>query len=210
MTTHASTSFLEGPCFRGGRFVRMPYQHAPDREKSIRRRRRLAATHPLPPAMAGEGKLTFSELAYARVLADDNLIAGDSRDCHDKMAARVGTCSRTIQRAQKRLEKLGWIEVELRPNKGQKHDSNVVRITSPEWLTWIMMGPSPIARQKRRATENQLFSRAIEMLNRRPNAVDKPVWIDPNLKAKLDQLETAVKKGKIGAALVAPRSVLLE
>lgn len=210
MTTHASTSFLEGPCFRGGRFGRAPYQRSPDREKSIERRRRLAATQPLRPAMAAKGRLTISELAYARLIADDNLIAGDSRDCHDKMAARVGTCSRTIQRAQERLKELGWIEVELRPNKGRKHDSNIVRIISPEWLTWIMMGPSPIARQKRLATENQLFSRAIEMLDRRRNAVDKPIWIDPDLKAKLDQLETAVKKRKFGATLVAPRSVLLE
>jgi len=210
MTTHASTSFLEGPCFRGGRFGRAPYQRSPDRKKSIERRRRLAGTQPLPTAMAAKAKLTFSELAYARLIADDNLITGDSRDCHDKMAARAGTCSRTIQRAQKHFEKLGWIEVERRPIEGQKHDTNIVRIISPEWLTWIMMGPSPIARQKRRATENQLFSRAIAMLERRPNAVDKPIWIDPDLKAKLDQLETAVKKKRIGAALVAPRSVLLE
>ena len=160
--------------------------------------------------MAAKAKLTFSELAYARLIADDNLITGDSRDCHDKMAARAGTCSRTIQRAQKHFEDLKWIEVERRPIEGQKHDTNIVRITSPEWLTWIMMGPSPIARQKRLATENQLFSRAIGMLDRRQNAVDKPIWIDPDLKAKLDQLETAVKKKRIGAALAAPRSVLLE
>jgi hypothetical protein len=210
MTTHASTSVLEGPCFRGGRFGRAPYQRSPDRKKSIERRRRLAATQPLRPAMAARAKLTISELAYARLIADDNLIAGDSRDCHDKMAARAGTCSRTIQRAQKHFEDLKWIEVERRPIEGQKHDTNIVRITSPEWLTWIMMGPSPIARQKRLATENQLFSRAIEMLDRRRNAVDKPIWIDPDLKAKLDQLETAVKKKRIGAALAAPRSVLLE
>ena len=210
MIPHASTFVLDGPRFRGGCFVRMPYQRSPDREKSIERRKRLAGTQPLPTAMAAKAKLTFSELAYARLVSDDNLIAGDSRDCHDKMAARIGVCSRTVQRAQKRFEKLGWIEVERRPIEGQKHDTNIVRIISPEWLTWIMMGPSPIARQKRRATENQLFSRAIEMLDRRRNAVDKPIWIDPDLKAKLDQLETAVKKGKIGAALAAPRSVLLK
>jgi len=150
---------LEGPCFHGGRFVRMPYQRSPDREKSIERRKRLAGTQPLRPAMAARANLTTSELAYARLIADDNLIAGDSRDCHDKMAARAGTCSRTIQRAQKHFEKLGWIEVERRPIEGRKHDTNIVRIISPEWLTWIMMGPSPIARQKRRATENQLQDR---------------------------------------------------
>jgi hypothetical protein len=170
----------------------------------------LALKQPLPTAMAARAKLTISELAYARLIADDNLIAGDSRDCHDKMAARAGTCSRTIQRAQKRFEELGWIEVQHRKIDGHKHDTNIVRIISPEWLTWIMMGPSPIARQKRLATENQLFSRAIERLERRRNAVDKPVWIDPDLKAKLDRLETAVKNKKIGAALAAPRSVLLE
>ena len=92
--------------FQGGRFVRMPYQRSPDREKSIERRKRLAATQPLRPAMAARAKLTISELAYARLIADDNLMAGDSRDCHDKMAARAGTCSRTIQRAQKHFEKL--------------------------------------------------------------------------------------------------------
>ena len=48
------------------------------------------------------------------------------------------------------------------------------------------------------------------MLDRRRNAVDKPIWIDPDLKAKLDRLETGVKKEKIGAALIAPRNVLLE
>jgi hypothetical protein len=51
---------------------------------------------------------------------------------------------------------------------------------------------------------------AIELLERRRNAVDKPIWIDPDLKAKLDQLETAVKNKRIGVALAAPRSILLE
>ena len=69
------------------------------RQLRVERRKRLALTQPLPPAMAARAKLTISELAYARLIADDNLIAGDSRDCHDKMAARAGTCSRTIQRA---------------------------------------------------------------------------------------------------------------
>lgn len=181
----------EPSCFQGRRFARMPYQRSPDREKSIRRRKRLAATWPMPPTLAD--RLTPSELAYARLVADDSLKSGDSRDCHDKMAARAGTCSKTIQRAQKRLKKLKLIEVEVRPNEGRKNDSNVVTIVSPEWLTWLLMGPSPIGRQKRLATENQLFSRTIAMLEQRRDAVDMPVKVDPGLKAVLDRLEKGMR-----------------
>jgi hypothetical protein len=155
-------------------------------------------------------QLTRSQQAYVRVLADDNLRDGDSRDCHDKMAARVGTCSRTIQRAQNRIERLGWIEVERRPVEGQKHDTNIVRIVSPELLTWMLRGPSPLGRQKRRATENQLFSRAIEMLDRRKTSTVKPAEIDPGLKATLDRLETAIRSKENRAAPVAPQIIRSE
>ena len=76
MITHASTSFFPGPCFRGGRFVRMPYQRSPDREKSIERRKRLAGTQPLRPAMAARANLTTSELAYALEHQNENWFLG--------------------------------------------------------------------------------------------------------------------------------------
>jgi hypothetical protein len=53
----------------GGRFTRPRPQRSPDREKSIHRRRTLAATWPMPPVMAG--MLTTSQVAYARIVSDE-------------------------------------------------------------------------------------------------------------------------------------------
>ena len=45
-------------------------QRSPDRQASIERRRRLAASGPLPPAMAA--RFTVSELAVLRIVANRN------------------------------------------------------------------------------------------------------------------------------------------
>src|SRR5450830_578660 len=52
----------------GGRFSRSRYQQTPDHRRSIERRRTLAATWPMPPAMCG--KLTPCQVAYARLVRD--------------------------------------------------------------------------------------------------------------------------------------------
>jgi hypothetical protein len=143
-----------------GRFQRLPRQRSPDREASMRRRRTLAATWALPPAMAA--KLTVSEQAYCRLLADDYAAEGLTNASHSEMAARVGCCVETIKRAQKVLRRLGWITVQIRPRRGLKHLTNVVRIVSPEWITWITNGPrrNVVGKQKCHATENQLINTA--------------------------------------------------
>jgi hypothetical protein len=124
-----------------GRFTRPRYQRSPDRERSIQRRRQLAATWPMPPAMAG--KLTTSQVAYARIVADEFAINGVCDRTLDEIAARGGMSRKTAKRAQQRLLELKWIAVELRPVDGRKHMPNVVTIVSPEWRTWIVMGPNP-------------------------------------------------------------------
>ena len=152
-----------------GRFPRMPYQRSPDRARSIERRKRLAATWAVPPHMAAH--LTTSELAFCRLVADDFARHGSFDRCHDEAAARIGTCAKTIQRAQATLARLGWITVEVRPCKGAKHLPSVIRIVSPEWRQWIKNGPTPrpapakppnhakpIAGQKGPAPENHFDS----------------------------------------------------
>jgi hypothetical protein len=183
------------PSFRGGRFGRAPYQRTPDRERSKLRRQRLAATSPIPPHLGAP--LTPCQLAYARLLVDEHLRADDCRLCLDEIAARIGTCSKTIQRAQYRLRDLKLVEVELRPNEGQKHDTNIVRIVSVEWLTWIAMGkiPKRIGGQRCLATANQLFlKKIIDELQRRRDAVDKPIQADPALKTALDRWGSLIKR----------------
>lgn len=124
-----------------GRFTRPRPQRSPDREKSIHRRRTLAATWPMPPVMAG--MLTTSQVAYARIVADEVHRTGRCELTLDEIAARGGMCRKTAKRAQDRLAELEWITVVERPVEGRKHLSNVVRIVSGEWSTWIKMGPKP-------------------------------------------------------------------
>jgi hypothetical protein len=123
------------------RFHRPRPQRSPDREKSIHRRRTLAATWPMPPVMAG--MLTTSQVAYARIVADEVHRTGRCELTLDEIAARGGMCRKTAKRAQDRLSELEWITVAERPVEGRKHLSNVVRIVSGEWSTWIKMGPKP-------------------------------------------------------------------
>lgn len=123
------------------RFHRPRPQRSPDREKSIHRRRTLAATWPMPPVMAG--MLTTSQVAYARIVADEVHRTGRCELTLDEIAARGGMCRKTAKRAQDRLAELEWITVAERPVEGRKHLSNVVRIVSGEWSTWIKMGPKP-------------------------------------------------------------------
>lgn len=124
-----------------GRFTKPRPQRSPDREKSIQRRRMLAATWPMPPVMAG--MLTTSQVAYARIVADEVHRTGRCELTLDEIAARGGMSRKTAKRAQDRLAELQWINVEERPVTGRKHLSNVVRIMSREWVTWMTMGPKP-------------------------------------------------------------------
>jgi len=125
----------------GGRFTRPRPQRSPDRERSIHRRRTLAATWPMPPVMAG--MLTTSQVAYARIVSDEVHRTGRCELTLDEIAARGGMCRKTAKRAQDRLAELQWVAVEERPVTGRKHLPNVVRIVSSEWATWIKMGPRP-------------------------------------------------------------------
>jgi len=124
-----------------GRFVKPRYQRSPDRQRSIKRRRTLAATWPMPPRMCGE--LTTSQAAFARIAADEAAQHGDCRLTLDEIAARGGMSRKTAKRAQDRLAELNWITVEVREVSGRKNLSNVLRIMSPEWRNWIAMGPRP-------------------------------------------------------------------
>jgi hypothetical protein len=156
----------------------------------------------MPPHLGAP--LTPCQLAYAAFLVEETLRSGDCRLCLDEIAARIGTSSKTIQRAQYRLQDLKLVEVELRPNEGEKHDTNVVRIVSTEWLTWIAMGkiPKRIGGQRCLATANNLFLKnLIAQLERRRNAVDKPVEVDPGLAAALLKLEKAMRTGASRAGL---------
>jgi hypothetical protein len=115
-----------------------PPRRAPrslDKARSIHRRRLLACSGPLPPALATN--FTTSELAVLRIIGDECAAHGSSRLCVDAIAARAG-CSRTVVQGTKRLaRRLGLISVQERRLSYRRSDTTLIRVISKEWEAWL-------------------------------------------------------------------------
>jgi hypothetical protein len=115
-----------------------PHRRSPDRQRSLERRRRLAASGPMPPALAAH--FTTGQLSVLRIVSDE---IRDRRRCTlyvDEIAARAGVSHRHAQGAIREAERLGLVHVKERRLTGTRNDSNVVVIISGEWLAWLAMG----------------------------------------------------------------------
>jgi hypothetical protein len=113
-------------------------QRAPQRPVAIARRRHLAASGPMPPALAC--KFTVSELAVLRIVGDEVRLHGCCDRCVDELAARAGVCRRMVQNAIREAARLGLLTVEERRREGRRNLPNVVRIVSKEWTSWLARG----------------------------------------------------------------------
>jgi Bacterial regulatory proteins, gntR family len=104
------------------------------RRVSIERRRMLAASGPMPPALAC--LFTTGELAALRIVADE---ARDRKQCRltlGEIAARAGVGITTARNALRYAAREGLVTIEERP----PNLANVVRIVSREWTGWIERG----------------------------------------------------------------------
>jgi hypothetical protein len=113
-------------------------QRAPQRPVAIARRRHLAASGPMPPALAC--KFTVSELAVLRIIGDEVRQHGHCDRCVDELAARAGVCRRMVQNAIREAARLGLLAIEERRREGRRNLPNVVRIVSKEWTMWLARG----------------------------------------------------------------------
>lgn len=109
-------------------------QRSPDRIAARERRRLLAYSGPLPPALAA--RFTPAQVAVLRIIRDVVAEAGTCALCLDAIAARAGVCRRTAQAALRLAEGDGLVSITLRPRTGRTNDTNVVRIISREWQAW--------------------------------------------------------------------------
>ena len=118
---------------------------SPDRQASIERRRRLVASGPLPPALAA--RFTWGEQAVMRIVGDECRAHGCCALHIDAIAARAGVHRTTVQNALREAQGRGEvpgapiISVQERRRKGQRSLTNIIRIVSTEWLTWLRRGP---------------------------------------------------------------------
>jgi hypothetical protein len=121
-------------------------QRSPDRQASIERRRRMVGTIAMPPALAS--RFTWGEQAVHRVIGNEVKKHGVCALPIDAIAAMAGVHRTTVQNALREGQGKGEvpgvpiISVQERRRKGQRSLTNIIRIISPEWLTWLRKGPS--------------------------------------------------------------------
>ncbi|MCJ2136696.1 hypothetical protein MKK69_22040 [Methylobacterium sp. J-026] len=113
-------------------------QRAPERSVAIERRRRLAFSGPMPPALGS--RFTTGQLAVLRIVGDEMARNGACGLCIDAIAARAGVCRRLAQAAIRLAEGDGLLTIQERRHQGRKNEPNVIRIISREWLQWLRRG----------------------------------------------------------------------
>lgn len=119
-------------------FPRAKPQRSPDKARSIERRRHLAASGPMPPALAAN--FTVGELAVLRIIADEHGSGGLCDRSIAELAARAGVGMSTVRNAVRFAGRCGLLTVQERPRPGRKNLTNIVRIISREWLLWVARG----------------------------------------------------------------------
>lgn len=114
-------------------------QGSSDRQKSYERRHRLAFSGPLPHHLAA--RFTVGQMACLRVLGDEHRGHGHCVLTLDEIAARAGVCRKTAQRALWAARDEALLTIKERRLKGRRKNlPNLVRIISPEWLSWLARG----------------------------------------------------------------------
>lgn len=107
----------------------------PDRQRSIHRRRSLAASGLIPARIAAS--FTTGELAVLAVIAVEVMRRGQCELAIDHLAALAGVGRTTAQNALRLAQREGLIAVAERRRHGRPSLTNVIRVTSQEWASWI-------------------------------------------------------------------------
>ena len=111
---------------------------SPDRAKSIARRRSVAMSGAVPSPLAA--KFTIGELAVLSLIAQQVQRHGSCDWPMDKLAACAGVCRTTARNAMREAEAQRLITVQERRRSYTRNDTNIIRIVSKEWRTWLRLG----------------------------------------------------------------------
>lgn len=109
----------------------------PRTDESLQRRRRWAVSGRLPPALAA--RFTVAELAVLAVVAAETARHGRCSLAHGHLAAVAGVSVSSVKRAMKAARDLGLVEIEVRRVSAFRNDTNMVRVVSREWLSWLRL-----------------------------------------------------------------------
>ena len=128
-------------------------QRPPERSVAIERRRLLAASSVMPPALAS--RFTTGELAVLRIVADEFQARQVCALCLDAIAARAGVSRTLAKDAIRQARRLGMVEVRERRRTGAKSLPNVVTVIDREWLAWMKRGPKAIGGRNSTTTDTR-------------------------------------------------------
>ncbi len=146
-------------------------QRPPLRSQAIERRRRLAASGPLPPTIAC--RFTTGELAVLRVVGDECRDRGACIKPIDAIAARAGVGRTTTHNALRLAVRLGLLKIEERRVRGAKNLPNRATIVSAEWKAWAARGP-----RKEHTGFKRLNTTDTDILQKKERGVENPVRND--------------------------------
>ncbi|MGU3664540.1 helix-turn-helix domain-containing protein [Methylobacterium sp. A49B] len=143
----------------------------PRTNASMERRRRWAASGRLPPAIAA--RFTLAEQAVLALVAAEVVRRKDCRLAVGHLAAIVGVAETTVRNAIREARKLGLLTVEERQITGFRNDTNIVRITSPEWTAWLRLARTrdPLSRLGSPVPATAIQGGGCKFANRTPTEV---------------------------------------
>jgi hypothetical protein len=84
---------------------------------------------------------TLGETAVLAVIASEMTKRGACTLAIGHIAALAGVCATTAKNAFRAAHGLGLIRIEERRLTAWRNLPNFVTITSPEWLSWLRIGP---------------------------------------------------------------------
>jgi hypothetical protein len=110
----------------------------PRSSESMERRRRWVASGRIPPGIAA--RFTMAEAAVLAVVAVEVAKRGTCTLTIGHIAALAGVSETTVRNALRECKALGLITVEERRLTAWRNASNVVRVVSAEWRSWLRLG----------------------------------------------------------------------
>ena len=96
----------------------------------------------------------------------------------DHIAALAGVSRSTAKTALREARVLGLLTIEHRPSRPFRHETNVLKITSPEWRSWLSFRRS--SQGVKSATPTNTKQDSSEKGNRKIQAmrpITRPLWV---------------------------------
>lgn len=106
------------------------------RKAAVLRRRQLAASGPMPPALAAN--FTTAELSVLKIILDEIRARGSCDRSMQEIAARAGCCRTSAQNAIRTAAALGLIRITERRVSGNRNLTNLIELVSPEVRNWLL------------------------------------------------------------------------